>query len=187
MENRCLEQNQQRKLQMPTPHRPPRSRRDTSCYAVQCSHDSPKRHRRWLFQQEEETVVQRTKSIAWAIAAQQYVERGSAAAGRLIVACIFLFQAFYTFVWLNLVVTYPLEIVTYQMRSKACSYVLLVILRRSNRVGKYWLALVHLLLRLDCMHRLHCLLLLLLLCRDLLDQRSRRLLLSLTVQQHCPR
>ncbi|KAF4549559.1 Sugar (and other) transporter-like protein 64 [Elsinoe fawcettii] len=65
--------------------------------------------------------------IAWTICAQQYVDRGSIAAGRTIVACIFLFQAFYTFAWINLVVAYPLEIVTYQMRAKAWAYVLLVI------------------------------------------------------------
>ena len=65
--------------------------------------------------------------VAWTISAQQYVERDSKGAGRFIVACIFLFQAFYTFAWLNLVVTYPLEIVTYQMRAKTWSYVLLVI------------------------------------------------------------
>lgn len=65
--------------------------------------------------------------VAWTIAAQQFVDTGSHAAGRFIVACIFFFQAFYTIGWLNFVVTYPLEIVTYQMRAKAWSYVLLVI------------------------------------------------------------
>jgi len=74
--------------------------------------------------------------IAWTIAAQQYVDAGSIAAGRFIVACIFLFQAFYTIGWLNFVVTYPLEIVTYQMRAKAWSYVLLVI-QASQIFGNY--------------------------------------------------
>ncbi|THW13606.1 putative MFS hexose transporter [Aureobasidium pullulans] len=41
--------------------------------------------------------------VAWTIAAQQYVDEGSIAAGRFIVACIFLFQAFYTIGWLNFV------------------------------------------------------------------------------------
>ncbi|CAM1502469.1 Fc.00g044530.m01.CDS01 [Cosmosporella sp. VM-42] len=65
--------------------------------------------------------------IAWTIAAQQYLEKDSIAAGRVVLACIFLFQAFYTFGWTNLVVTYPLEIVTYQMRAKAWAFVLLTI------------------------------------------------------------
>ena len=65
--------------------------------------------------------------IAWTIAAQQYLENGSIAAGRMVLACIFLFQAFYTFGWTNLVVTYPLEIVTYQMRAKTWAFVLLTI------------------------------------------------------------
>ncbi|KAH7131566.1 general substrate transporter [Dactylonectria estremocensis] len=65
--------------------------------------------------------------IMWTIAAQQYLEKGSIAAGRVVLACIFLFQAFYTFGWTNLVVTYPLEIVTYQMRAKTWAFVLLTI------------------------------------------------------------
>jgi sugar porter (SP) family MFS transporter len=65
--------------------------------------------------------------IAWTIAAQQYLDRGSLAAGRIVLACIFLFQGFYTCGWTNLVVTYPLEIVTYQMRAKTWSFVLLTI------------------------------------------------------------
>ncbi|KAH8675078.1 putative MFS hexose transporter [Ilyonectria robusta] len=65
--------------------------------------------------------------IMWTIAAQQYLEKDSLAAGRVVLACIFLFQAFYTFGWTNLVVTYPLEIVTYQMRAKTWAFVLLTI------------------------------------------------------------
>jgi sugar porter (SP) family MFS transporter len=65
--------------------------------------------------------------IVWTIAAQQYLERGSLPAGRLVLACIFIFQAFYTFAWTNLVVTYPLEIVTYRMRAKTWAFVLLTI------------------------------------------------------------
>ncbi|GAB0136370.1 hypothetical protein EsDP_00004671 [Epichloe bromicola] len=65
--------------------------------------------------------------VAWTIAAQQYLEKNSLAAGRLVLACIFLFQAFYTFAWTNLVVTYPLEVVTYQMRAKTWAFVLLTI------------------------------------------------------------
>ncbi|KAM4062749.1 major facilitator superfamily protein [Hirsutella rhossiliensis] len=65
--------------------------------------------------------------IVWTVAAQQYLERGSLAAGRLVLACIFVFQAFYTFAWTNLVVTYPLEVVTYQMRAKTWAFVLLTI------------------------------------------------------------
>lgn len=65
--------------------------------------------------------------IAWTIAAQQYLENNSIAAGRVVLACIFIFQAFYTFAWTNLVVTYPLEIVTYQMRAKTWAFVLLTI------------------------------------------------------------
>ena len=65
--------------------------------------------------------------ITWTVAAQQYLEHDSLAAGRLVLACIFLFQAFYTLAWTNLVVTYPLEIVTYQMRAKAWAFVLLTI------------------------------------------------------------
>lgn len=65
--------------------------------------------------------------IAWTIAAQQYLENNSLAAGRVVLACIFIFQAFYTFAWTNLVVTYPLEIVTYQMRAKTWAFVLLTI------------------------------------------------------------
>ncbi|KAH7309624.1 putative MFS hexose transporter [Stachybotrys elegans] len=65
--------------------------------------------------------------IAWTIAAQQYLEQGSLAGGRIVLACIFIFQAFYTIGWTNLVVTYPLEIVTYQMRAKTWAFVLLTI------------------------------------------------------------
>lgn len=65
--------------------------------------------------------------IVWTIAAQQYLEKNSLAAGRLVLACIFFFQAFYTFAWTNLVVTYPLEVVTYQMRAKTWAFVLLTI------------------------------------------------------------
>ncbi|KFA66951.1 hypothetical protein S40285_05735 [Stachybotrys chlorohalonatus IBT 40285] len=65
--------------------------------------------------------------IVWTIAAQQYLERNSIAAGRLVLACIFIFQAFYTIAWTNLVVTYPLEVVTYQMRAKTWAFVLLTI------------------------------------------------------------
>lgn len=65
--------------------------------------------------------------IVWTIAAQRYLETGSLAAGRLVLACIFVFQAFYTLAWTNLIVTYPLEIVTYQMRAKTWAFVLLTI------------------------------------------------------------
>jgi len=65
--------------------------------------------------------------IVWTIASQQYIDRGSLAGGRLVLACIFLFQTFYTLAWTNLIVTYPLEIVTYQMRAKTWSFVLLTI------------------------------------------------------------
>jgi sugar porter (SP) family MFS transporter len=65
--------------------------------------------------------------VAWTIASQQYIEHGSIVGGRIVLACIFLFQAFYTLAWTNLIVTYPLEIVTYQMRAKTWSFVLLII------------------------------------------------------------
>ena len=65
--------------------------------------------------------------IAWTIAAQQYLEHDSLAAGRVVLACIFLFQGFYTCAWTNLIVTYPLELVTYQMRAKTWAFVLLTI------------------------------------------------------------
>ncbi|KAF4549858.1 Sugar (and other) transporter-like protein 67 [Elsinoe fawcettii] len=65
--------------------------------------------------------------IAWTIAAQQYVDTTSLAAGRFVVAAVFLFQTFYTIAWLNLVVTYPMEILPYNLRAKGWSYVLLII------------------------------------------------------------
>ncbi|GAO19678.1 hypothetical protein UVI_02022620 [Ustilaginoidea virens] len=65
--------------------------------------------------------------VAWTIAAQQYLEQNSLPAGRLVLVCIFVFQAFYTFAWTNLVVTYSLEVVTYQMRAKTWAFVLLTI------------------------------------------------------------
>lgn len=65
--------------------------------------------------------------IAWTISSQQYIERDALTGGRVVLACIFLFQLFYTMAWTNLVVTYPLEIVTYQMRAKAWAFVLLTI------------------------------------------------------------
>ena len=65
--------------------------------------------------------------VAWTIAAQQYLEHDSIAAGRVVLACIFLFQGFYTCAWTNLIVTYPLELVTYQMRAKTWAFVLLTI------------------------------------------------------------
>ncbi|KIN03509.1 hypothetical protein OIDMADRAFT_26199 [Oidiodendron maius Zn] len=65
--------------------------------------------------------------IVWTIAAQRYLVHNSLPAGRLVLACIFFFQAFYTLAWTNLVVTYPLEVVTYQMRAKTWAFVLLTI------------------------------------------------------------
>lgn len=65
--------------------------------------------------------------VVWTICAQQYSETNSLAAGRVVIACIFLFQGFYSIAWLNLVVLYPMEICPYSMRAKAWSYVLLVI------------------------------------------------------------
>jgi MFS family permease len=65
--------------------------------------------------------------IVWTIAAQQYLVHDSLPAGSLVLACIFFFQAFYTLAWTNLVVTYPLEVVTYQMRAKTRAFVLLTI------------------------------------------------------------
>lgn len=65
--------------------------------------------------------------IVWTIAAQRYLVYNSLAGGRVVLACIFIFQAFYTFAWTNLVVTYPLEVVTYQMRAKTWAFVLLTI------------------------------------------------------------
>jgi sugar porter (SP) family MFS transporter len=65
--------------------------------------------------------------VVWTIASQQYIEHNSLPAGRLVLVCIFLFQMFYTMAWTNLIVTYPLEIVTYQMRAKTWAFVLLTI------------------------------------------------------------
>lgn len=65
--------------------------------------------------------------IAWTIASQQYVEAGSITGGRIVIACIFLFQTFYSIAWMNLLVIYPLEICPYSIRSKAWSLVLLVV------------------------------------------------------------
>ncbi|KAF2218664.1 hypothetical protein BDZ85DRAFT_269940 [Elsinoe ampelina] len=65
--------------------------------------------------------------VTWTIAAQQSVDKDSLVAGRFVVAAVFLFQPFYTVAWLNLVVTYPLEILSYNFRAKGRSYVLLVI------------------------------------------------------------
>ncbi|KAM0324929.1 hypothetical protein ACHAQA_007895 [Verticillium albo-atrum] len=65
--------------------------------------------------------------IAWTIASQQYIERGSVVGGRIVIACIFLFQTFYSIAWMNLLVVYPLEICPYYMRAKAWSLVLLVV------------------------------------------------------------
>ncbi|KAJ5190426.1 uncharacterized protein N7498_009411 [Penicillium cinerascens] len=57
----------------------------------------------------------------------QYLEHNSLAAARIVVACIFFFQAFYTFAWTNLIVTYHLEVVTLQTRAKAWAFVLFTI------------------------------------------------------------
>lgn len=65
--------------------------------------------------------------IVWTACAQQYSVEGSIKSGRVVIACIFLFQGFYSTAWLNLVALYPLEICPYTMRAKAWSYVLLVI------------------------------------------------------------
>ncbi|CAK7206181.1 hypothetical protein SEUCBS139899_008967 [Sporothrix eucalyptigena] len=65
--------------------------------------------------------------IAWTIAAQQYLDRGSLAGGRIVLACIFIFQFFYTFAWTNVSITYMLEVTTYQMRAKTWALCLLVI------------------------------------------------------------
>lgn len=65
--------------------------------------------------------------IVWTIAAQQFLVHKSLPAGHVVLACIFVFQAFYTFAWTNLVVTYPLEVVTYRMRAKTWAFVLLTI------------------------------------------------------------
>lgn len=74
--------------------------------------------------------------VVWTIAAERYLVQGSLAAGHLVIACIFFFQAFYTFAWTNLVVTYPLEVVTLQMRAKAWAFVLLTI-QVSSIFGNY--------------------------------------------------
>ena len=65
--------------------------------------------------------------VVWTICAQQYAVRGSLPAGKVIVACIFLFQTFYSIAWLNTVALYPMEICPYFMRAKAWALVLLVI------------------------------------------------------------
>jgi MFS family permease len=65
--------------------------------------------------------------IAWTIASEQFTEHGSVVGGRIVIACIFLYQGLYSVAWLNLVVAYPLELVPYHMRAKTWSYVLLVI------------------------------------------------------------
>ncbi|KAL1888283.1 hypothetical protein Sste5346_009675 [Sporothrix stenoceras] len=65
--------------------------------------------------------------IAWTIAAQQYLDKGSLAGGRIVLACIFIFQFFYTFAWTNVSVTYMLEVTTYEMRAKTWAMSLLVI------------------------------------------------------------
>lgn len=65
--------------------------------------------------------------VVWTIAAQQYLVHKSLAAGHLVIACIFVFQFFYTFAWTNLVVVYPLEIVPLNMRAKTWAFVLLTI------------------------------------------------------------
>jgi MFS family permease len=74
--------------------------------------------------------------VVWTIAAKEFSVDGSLPAGRLVIVCIFLYQAFYTVAWVNLVVTYPLEIVNYQMRAKAWTYTLLVI-QCSQIFGNY--------------------------------------------------
>ncbi|KAH8691989.1 putative MFS hexose transporter [Talaromyces proteolyticus] len=74
--------------------------------------------------------------VVWTIAAQRYLEHNSLTAGRLVLACIFAFQAFYTLAWTNLIVTYPLEVVTLQMRAKAWAFVLLTI-QVSSIFGSY--------------------------------------------------
>ncbi|KAJ5194000.1 Major facilitator superfamily domain general substrate transporter [Penicillium cf. griseofulvum] len=61
------------------------------------------------------------------IAAQQYLEHNSVVAVRVVITCIFFFQAFYTFAWTYLTVIYPLEVVTLQMRAKTWVFVLLTI------------------------------------------------------------
>ncbi|EMC96871.1 hypothetical protein BAUCODRAFT_34267 [Baudoinia panamericana UAMH 10762] len=65
--------------------------------------------------------------IVWTICAQQYSERNSVTAGRVVIACIFLFQTFYSIAWLNMVALYPLEICPYTLRAKMWALVLLVI------------------------------------------------------------
>lgn len=65
--------------------------------------------------------------IIWTICAQQYSERGSLEAGRVIIACIFLYQTFYSIAWLNLVALYPMELCPYALRAKMWALVLLVI------------------------------------------------------------
>lgn len=65
--------------------------------------------------------------IVWTIASQQYIDKGNLACGRLVLACIFFFQLFYTIAWTNLIVTYPLEISSLRMRAKTWSLVLLTI------------------------------------------------------------
>lgn len=65
--------------------------------------------------------------IVWTICAQQYSEKNSIAAGRVVIASIFLFQAFYSIAWLNLVALYPMELCPYALRSKMWALVLLVI------------------------------------------------------------
>lgn len=65
--------------------------------------------------------------IVWTICAQQYSDQGSLEAGRVIIACIFIYQTFYSIAWLNLVALYPMELCPYALRAKMWALVLLVI------------------------------------------------------------
>ncbi|KAJ0419557.1 hypothetical protein BJY00DRAFT_313940 [Aspergillus carlsbadensis] len=63
--------------------------------------------------------------VAWTVAQARYEITGVKSAGYAVIALIFLYNAFYSFAWLFLVVAYPLEIANYKFRARLWALTLL--------------------------------------------------------------
>lgn len=65
--------------------------------------------------------------ITWTISAQQYATKGLIAAGKTVLAVVFIFTAFNSFSWIVLNIPYPLECMPMKLRTKFFSVLLMSI------------------------------------------------------------
>lgn len=65
--------------------------------------------------------------LTWTIAAQQYSTTGSIAAGKTVLAVVFIFTAFNSVSWIVITIAYPLECMPMKLRTKFFSVLLMAI------------------------------------------------------------